>query len=103
MDEKKYVGIDDVISEIKRFVGYLDDDMLFRLATAVIRLSPADVRQVTLCKNCWFYNQENMWCTLHEADFSPGAYCSYATTDGKAEYWGLSKEDHNRKRGLNDD
>lgn len=41
MADKKYVEIGKVVSEIKRFVGYLDDDMIQRLEIAIKRL-PAD-------------------------------------------------------------
>lgn len=46
MYDKKYVEIDKVVSEIKRFVGYIDDDMLNRLEIATRRIPAADVRPV---------------------------------------------------------
>lgn len=52
---------------------------------------------VVRCKDCWFYNAGEMFCSLHESDFSPDAFCSYASTDGNAEYWGLDKKDHDAK------
>lgn len=52
---------------------------------------------VVNCKKCWFYNAETMFCSLHESDFSPNAFCSYGTTDGRAKYWGLNKKEHDTK------
>ena len=52
-----------------------------------------DVVLVVRCKNCWFFNSERQFCSLHEAEFSPDAFCSYATRDGKAKYWG----DHDKE------
>ena len=38
-----YKNRDDVITEIKRFKGYLDDDMITRLTIAIDKISSADV------------------------------------------------------------
>ena len=38
-----YKNRDDVITEIKRFKGYLDDDMITRLTIAIDRIPSADV------------------------------------------------------------
>jgi len=65
---------------------------------AIKSIPAADVRPVVLCKDCWFFEKDTLFCSLHEADFAPDAFCSYATTDGQAEYWGMGKEDHDRKR-----
>lgn len=77
-------------------------DTLMKLAADCIeRLSVIaswqQERASIICKNCWFYNAEQRFCDLHEAEFGPDAFCSYATSDGMAKYWGLSKEDHDSK------
>ena len=41
-----YKNLDDVIMEIKRFKGYLDDDMITRLTIAIDRIPSADVAEV---------------------------------------------------------
>lgn len=41
-----YKNCGDVITEIKRFKGYLDDDMIARLTIAIDRIPSADVVEV---------------------------------------------------------
>lgn len=41
-----------VVKELKRFAGYLDDDMLLRLETAISRLPAVDAVPVVRCRDC---------------------------------------------------
>lgn len=58
-----YINRESAIVEIKRFIGYLDEDMVERLRIAINRIPAADVRPVVrsrwieiddyvLCANC---------------------------------------------------
>ena len=72
-----YKNRDDVITEIKRFKGYLDDDMITRLTIAIDRVPSADVVQVVRCKDCKHLYKDGecplrTWFTHDEDD-----YCSY--------------------------
>jgi len=69
-----------------------------RILDWIDEIPAADVVAVVRCKECWFYQKDMMICSLHEADFAPDAFCSYATTDGKAEFWGLDKKDHDKNK-----
>mgnify|MGYP003308378067 CR=1 FL=1 len=80
MAEKKYVEIDKVVSEIKRFVGYIDDDMLNRLEIATRRIPAADVRPVVLCKDCMYCQKDKLgrWCfNDYENELRDEDFCSH--------------------------
>ncbi len=53
MAEKKYIEVEAVINEQKRFCGYLDNDMLNRLEIATRRIPAADVQPVV--RGQWGY------------------------------------------------
>ena len=98
MAEKKYIEVNALFKTIEDYASthpVMNDNELFALFCSV---SIADVRHVIQCKDCWFFKKDTSFCSLHEADFAPDAFCSYATTDGLAKYWGMNKEDHDRKR-----
>lgn len=104
MAKKKYIEVGALFKTVEDYASthsVMHDNELFALFCSV---PAADVRPVILCKDCWFFKKDTLFCSLHEADFAPDAFCSYATTDGLAKYWGMNKEDHDRKcREINND
>ena len=88
----EYIDRDAAITEQKRFRGYLDDDMLYRLEIATRRIPAADVRPVVLCKDCKWYEINELKkdgtedrrykpsvCMLAEQRREPNHFCA----DGK--------------------
>ena len=63
-----YISREAAIVEIKRFIGYLDEDMIERLQVAIRRIPAADVRPVV--HDHWEWDENGM-------DFGLGAWkCS---------------------------
>ena len=54
----EYIDRDAAITEQKRFCGYLDNDMLYRLEIATRRIPAADVRPVVLCRDCYWWTKQ---------------------------------------------
>lgn len=50
------------ISEIGRWKGYLDDDMVLRMQTGLKRLTPVDAVTVVRCKDCVRKDRESGFC-----------------------------------------
>lgn len=77
MADKKYVEIDQIVMELKRFVGYLDADMLYRLEIAVKRLPAADVRPVVRGK--WITHPRETWIgvDINGNETQPRQYFAY--------------------------
>lgn len=75
-----YTKKEDVVIEIERFVGYLDDDMLYRIKLALDRLPDIEIVR---CKDCKWYMpiSENYGkCTYRTREHlwnEPSDYCSY--------------------------
>lgn len=75
----EYIEREAAINEQKRFCGYLDNDMLYKLEIATRRIPAADVRPVVLCRDCKCYQQshyidKHMECArrgfpVHSVDF----------------------------------
>ena len=57
-----YISLESAIVEIKRFIGYLDEDMIERLQIAIRRIPAADVQPVVLCRECKHYNKDSCLC-----------------------------------------
>lgn len=99
-----YIKREDAINEIKRFGGYIDDDMIYRINTAIFRIPSADVTEnvrlspittvtdnkptewveVVRCKECkwWTYEGEGAtgikYGVCQRGMISPMSdYCSY--------------------------
>lgn len=68
---KEYIALEDATREIKRFEGYLDDDMITRIGIALSRLFVHDVAPV----------KHSRWLT--NADGIP--YCE--SCEGTAPSW----------------
>ena len=85
---KKYIDIEKIIKEQRRFRGYLDDDILMRLEIAIRRL-PVDI-QITKCEECiyskpWYGNKRLCYFWNEEEGnsvFNDG-FCSYGKKDVK--------------------
>ena len=74
-----HISREAAIAEIKRFIGYLDEDMIERLQIAIRRLPAADAAEVVRCKDCKFYTigATAMCCAKGYLQFIyPGDYCS---------------------------
>lgn len=100
-----YIKKEDAINEIKRFGGYIDDDMIYRINTAIFRIPSADVTEnvrlspittvtdnkptewveVVRCKDCehheeLLYNHDGkVLCWVHGLDVvvDGNGYCNY--------------------------
>lgn len=51
------------ILEIKRFIGYLDEDMIERLQTAIRRIPASNVVEVVQCKDCIHSHKKKLFPT----------------------------------------
>lgn len=74
-----YINRDDVIMEIKRFKGYLDDDMITRLTIAIDRILSVDVVEVVRCERCKWWGDKSHTCKQH-SNIVAGLICK---TGGK--------------------
>lgn len=94
-EAKRYVSVETVCKEIERFKGYLDDDMVYRLQTAIKRLPELDLVEAIRCRECVFFGKEpkiaralgfeaEFYCAIHEDEMSPDFFCSY----GRKKPWG---------------
>lgn len=70
MAERKTIYLDDAIDEIARWIGYLDEDMIYRIQTGLKKLPSA--QQIIHCKDC--------------------KHRPTATEAEKGIYWGFSVE-----------
>lgn len=96
MAEKEYIEREAACAEIKRFAGYIDNDMILRLQIAVQKLHAADVVEVRhgrwrddadeidkrfhrhdfFCKKCntradYFIGGEGNWWSDYAPDYCP--------------------------------
>ena len=73
---------DDVLKEIDRWNGYLDEDMITRIKIGIKKLPPAQPEMVK-CKKCRYvyYDKEfgNYWCDRMSDSFKVEAdgYCKW--------------------------
>lgn len=85
----EYTSKSAVINELKRFSGYLDDDMLLRLEIAVSRLPAADVRPVV--RSEWVLNDNRTWSCKRCHSWIPDEqryyanYCLFCGADMRME------------------
>ena len=92
-----YKNRDDVIMEIKRFKGYLDDDMITRLTIAIDRILSVDAVKVVRCKDCKYLKPftsqygAGQYCECPcsfggQGIKKPDDYCSYGERRDDREY-----------------
>ena len=93
-ENKRYVSVETVCKEIERFKGYLDDDMIYRLQTAIKMLPEPDLVEAVRCRECVFFGKEpeiaralgletEFYCAIHRDEMGPDFFCSY----GRKKPW----------------
>lgn len=73
----RLIKLSEVINEIERFKGYLDEDMIERIKIAMNRLPTIDAVQVVRCKDCKHFDGSYPMCCRFEETFEPDGYCSF--------------------------
>ena len=75
------INCQDAMDEIARWIGYLDEDMIYRIQLGLKRLPSAEP-EIIYCKDCKYYepwddNADN-WCFAWGNTTAEFSYCSYA-------------------------
>ena len=75
---KKYIELDRALKEIERFIGYLDEDMIYRIQYALKRLPAADSTPM----------KHGYWIGLDYDGYADGSpvYTSFECSECGAEY-----------------
>lgn len=57
-----YISRDDILNEIHRFRGYIDEDIEYRMKLAINKIPSADVEEMVRCKDCRHRDPEDHKC-----------------------------------------
>jgi len=76
----EYIKREDALNEIHRFRGYIDEDMEYRMKSAINKIPSADVAEVVRCKDCFYGriygNSNSYYCVLTTACHGDDFFCA---------------------------
>lgn len=76
---RKTLNEDDVLKEIDRWIGYLDEDMITRIKIGIKKLPSAHPEQRWIpCGKCIHADGKNRWCKVLDRTINEDYFCSWA-------------------------